>query len=66
MMRLLCQVPSALKFIRFRSTTALQRKLSCGGFLPAYRFIRRRRGYGGLVCLWASSFHFQFHDFRLV
>ena len=41
-------------------------KLLSADFSPPYRFIRRRRGYGGLVCLWAFSFHFQFHDLRVV
>ena len=55
-----------LKLPTFLAATALQRKLSLADFSPPYRFIRRRRGYGGLVCLWAFSFHCQFHDLRLI
>ena len=41
-MRFICQVSPDVKFTTFPMTTALQRKLSCGGFLPPYRFLRRR------------------------
>ena len=73
-----CSPSVARIFSGFTNTTACSianccRRISPRLFIlhsPSWRrrnrFIRRRRGYGGLVCLWAFSFHLQFHDLRLV
>ena len=61
-MRFLCIVSSGFETSHISGTTALQHcKLSillaeAGGVLPPYRF----------NCLWDSSFHFQFHDLRVL
>ena len=55
--RSLCKVSSDVKFTRFPASTILQHcKLLSADFSPPYRF----------NCLWAFSFHLQFHDLRLV
>ena len=70
-MRFLCKVSSVENFSGFPATTALQRykllvlrsALREGGladFSPPYRFIRRRQGFGGQVCLIGPFLSFQF------